>query len=197
MTHRSALTDGAGAPGTGAGAVGVHPVVVHRVGPEDWVSHRDLRLAMLRADPDAFWARADEIAAWDEQRCRSDAAGPRLHLQARRGGEVLGGIGLLPEGYTPQVPIPEDCVHLVSMWVRPTSRGQGISDRLLDAAAELALELGRPRLLLDVDARNLPAQRFYGRRGFRPTGVTDPRDGTDSHWVEHEAAARELIGPGG
>lgn len=188
MTHRSTQRDGAGIPRTGAGAV-----AVHRVGPEDWLAHRDLRLTMLRTDPEAFWAQADVLAGWGEQQWRADATGPRLHLQARRRDEVLGGIGLLPEGYTPEMSIPEDCVHLVSMWVRPTARGQRVADLLLVAGAELALELGRPHLLLDVDARNAPARRFYTRCGFRPTGAADPREGTDSHWLEHEADARALL----
>lgn len=183
--------DGAGTPGTGAGAVGVE---IHRVGPEDWAAHRALRLEMLRTDPDAFWASLAELEGWTEEQWRADTAGPRLHLQARSGEVVLGGIGVLPEGYTPEHLLPEDAAHLVSMWVHPAARGRGVSALLLRGAAQVALELGRPRLLLDVDARNLTARRSYERSGFRATGATDPRDGTDSHWVEYAADAAELLG---
>lgn len=186
---REASQDGAGTPGTGAGAVRLH-----RVGEQDWASHRDLRLDMLRADPDAFWARADQLAAWDEADWRRDAAGPRRHLQARcEDGAVLGGIAVLPEPYSPEHTLPAGAVHLVSLWVRPTARGLGVSTLLLRGAADLAVELGRPRLLLDVDERNLAARRLYERCGFRATGVEDPREGTDSRWIEYAADARELL----
>ncbi|MGY5764377.1 GNAT family N-acetyltransferase [Brachybacterium sp. DNPG3] len=186
---RELSTDGAGTPGMGVGAVRLH-----RVGPQDWESHRDLRLDMLRADPDAFWARADQLSAWDEADWRRDAAGPRRHIQVRRGGAVLGGIGVLPEGYTPEHPLPADAVHLVSLWVRPAARGTGLSALLLQGATELAMELGRPRLLLDVDARNIPARRLYERSGFRATGAEEAREGTGSRWIEYGADARSIAG---
>ena len=107
------------------------PVEVHRVLPEQWRAHRDLRLDMLEADPDAFWADLGEVRSRTEAQWREEIAGPRIHLQARAGETVLGGIALLPEGYTPEHPIPEDRSNIVSLWVRPTARGRGISTLLL------------------------------------------------------------------
>lgn len=166
---------------------------IHRVGGEDWISHRDLRLAMLAADPDAFWADPAQERARDERQWRAEIAGPRLHLQARRGEEVLGGIALLPEGYTPEHPIPEDRAHIVSLWVRPQARGLGISRLLFQALAQLALDLGRADLRLDVDETNLPARALYERLGFTATGERDPREGRDSCWVEYAIRAERLL----
>ena len=166
---------------------------IHRVTGEDWVSHRDLRLAMLTADPDAFWADLDEARLRTEQQWREEISGPRIHLQARRGDEVLGGIALLPTGYTPQHPIPEDRAHIVSLWVRPQVRGTGVSRPLFAAVARLSVELGRPDLRLDVDETNLSAQRLYERLGFTATGERDPREGRDTAWVEYAIDAAELL----
>src|SRR5699024_12038111 len=82
-------TVGAGSPHEDPGAVAVSVV---RVGPEEWAAHRDLRLDMLRDAPEAFWASLEEVRARTEQQWRQELRGPRIHLQARRGTEVLGGI---------------------------------------------------------------------------------------------------------
>ena len=166
---------------------------IHRVGAEDWVSHRDLRLDMLSADPDAFWADLDEVRARTAQQWREEIAGPRLHLQARRGPDVLGGIALLPTGYTPAHPIPADRAHIVSLWVRPEARGSGVSRPLFAALARLSLELGRPDLRLDVDESNVVAQRLYERLGFAATGARDPRQGRSTAWVEYAIRAERLL----
>lgn len=168
------------------------PLRIHRVGPEDLDAHRRLRLEMLAADPNAFWARRDEVARWSEDRWREDLRGPRLHLQARVGHEVQGGIAVLPEGYVPEHPIDEDEAILVSLWVRPPARGSGVSTALLRGARDLAVSLGRPRLQLEVDERNAAARRMYERVGFRDTGRREPREGHDSRWIQYAAHAEDL-----
>lgn len=166
---------------------------LHRVRPEDWRSHRALRLDMLEADPDAFWADPAEARSRDERTWREEIAGPRLHLQARRGSEVLGGIALLPAGYTPEHEIPADRAHVVSLWVRPSARGLGVSRLLLAGIAELSLALGRPCLHLDVDSANTSAQALYRHLGFTATGARDPREGRTTAWVEYEIDAHRLL----
>lgn len=83
--------------------------VVREMGPEDWVSHRDLRLEMLQDSPTAFWATLDDAHLLTEAEWREELRGPRIHFQARavdtEGQEIAGippagGIALLPEGYT-------------------------------------------------------------------------------------------------
>lgn len=182
--------DGAGSAAERAGAVGVQ---VHRVGPDEWESHRDLRLAMIDAEPDAFWFPPDIRTRWGEQEWRDDATGPRIHLQARRAGDVLGGIGVLPQGYVPEEPIGPDEAHLVSLWVRPEARGQGIARLLVRASGQLAIDLGRPLLSLHVDSRNTGAQTLYGRLGFVRTDVEHPRESTGSVWLQYEIDARTLL----
>ena len=169
------------------------PVEVHRVLPEQWRAHRELRLDMLEADPDAFWADLAEVRSRTEAQWREEIAGPRIHLQARAGETVLGGIALLPEGYTPEHPIPEDRSNIVSLWVRPTARGRGISTLLLRSVAELAISIGRPQLSLDVDDTNTSARAVYERLGFRATGQREPREGRDSAWIEYVLGAEELL----
>lgn len=168
-------------------------LTIHRVAGDDWRSHRDLRLDMLAADPDAFWADPEEARARRERQWRAEIAGPRIHLQARRGEMILGGIALLPAGYTPDHEIPADRAHLMSLWVRPEARGAGVSPMLFTAVAELALELGRPDLRLDVDDSNRPAQRLYERLGFVLTGEREAREDRSTYWVEYAIRAQQLL----
>ena len=166
---------------------------VARVLPAQWESHRDLRLDMLAADPTAFWAVREDLVGLSEQQWREDVRGPRHHLQARRGTEVLGGIAVLPGGYTPDHVVPDDQAQLVSLWVRPAARGQGVAPVLVRAAAREALRLGRPDLHLEVDDAQTAAIALYERLGFRATGARDPRPATGGHWVEFAARAEDLL----
>lgn len=188
------LLDGAGDPATGPGAVAVR---VHRVEPSDWASHRDLRLAMLGADPRAFWADLATVRRWEQEQWREEILGPRIHLQARRGADAHGGIALLPAGYTPEHVIPADRAHIVSLWVRPEARGARLAHLLIGAVAELALDLGRPQLHLDVDETNAPARELYRSLGFRETGQRELREDTRTSWVEYAARADDVAAGAG
>lgn len=179
--------------------------VVREMGPEDWVSHRDLRLEMLQDSPTAFWAKLDEAHLLTEAEWREELRGPRIHFQARavdaEGQEIAGippagGIALLPEGYTDEHVIDPDQSIVVSLWVRPSLRGRGVSSVLWRAIAERAVALGRPRLLLEVDDSNAAAAGSYERLGFTATGVRYPRPATGTQWVEYAADARMLLRAG-
>ena len=192
--------DGAADPTPGGGAVSVSEgppprdePLVRRVLPEHWEAHRDLRLAMLETDPGAFWARLEDYREMTREGWIQDITGPRLHLQALSGDEVVGGIAVLPQGYTPEEPIREDEANLVSLWVRPASRGSYASRALLRAAARLSIELGRPHLLLDVDSQQLRAAHLYERTGFTASGTRKPREETGGTWVEYAAHAEQVL----
>ena len=74
------------------GADGTDPRL-HRVTPDDWESHRDIRLAMLQDAPDAFWFTYADEAAFDEADWRERIEGAWL-VQARDADGVLGSAGL-------------------------------------------------------------------------------------------------------
>ena len=66
---------------------------LHPVSPDDWESHRDVRLAMLQDAPDAFWFTYADEAAYDEADWRERIEGAWL-VQARDASGVLGSAGL-------------------------------------------------------------------------------------------------------
>jgi GNAT superfamily N-acetyltransferase len=69
---------------------------------------------------------------------------------------------------------------LISMWVAPEARRQGIGAALVEAVAHWARTRGLKRLFLDVVERNTPAIALYARKGFIATGeagtLPPPRD---------------------
>jgi GNAT superfamily N-acetyltransferase len=73
-----------------------------------------------------------------------------------------------------------DAGYLISMWVAPEARRQGIGSALVDAVVHWARTHGLSRLLLDVGEGNTPAIALYTRKGFVPSGeagtLPPPRD---------------------
>lgn len=61
---------------------------------------------------------------------------------------------------------------VVAVYVRPSHRGRGTLEALVDAAADWTRDAGGRELQLDVHADNARAQRAYTRLGFAPTGHT-------------------------
>jgi len=91
---------------------------------------------------------------------------PHIHFFiARLNGAVAGcgGIALLA-----------DFAEVKRMYVRPTMRGQGIADAVIDRLADTARKSGRTVLRLETGDRQEAAIRFYERCGFRICGDFEP-----------------------
>jgi len=61
-----------------------------------------------------------------------------------------------------------DCGEIKRLYVRPSCRGQGIADLLLEAIENYATEFGYLWLYLDTAADMKAAARFYQRKDFLP-----------------------------
>ena len=83
-----------------------------------------------------------------------------------------------------------DAAWLISMWVAPEVRGQGVGEALIDAVVEWARATGARRLLLDVGDHNRPATALYARKGFEPNGTTGSLPAPRSHIREHQRELR-------
>lgn len=143
-------------------------VLITPVRPEDWESHRDLRLAMLKDSPSAFATTYDAALRltpedWLER------IGANDFFQAWCGGEPAGSVGL-GDRYVEE---PHDAM-VFALWVVPAVRGSGVGTALVGAALDRARWLGKRRVILDVMDGNEAATRLYERLGFRPTGQTTP-----------------------
>lgn len=146
---------------------------LHRVTERDWRSHRDLRRRMLLEAPDAFWVTHADVAHWGEAQWR-EATTHAHYLQARDtgSGAVLGMVGILPRAYGEELPLPEDAVNLIALYVVPEARGRGVGELLLAGGVSLTRTLGRRRILLEAASNNEPAIGLYRRCGYQFTGRT-------------------------
>jgi ribosomal protein S18 acetylase RimI-like enzyme len=152
-----------------------------RVGEADWQLARAIRLRSLAADPTAFASTLERELAlpsegWQD-RLRSsswflavpdqpaDPAGLPVEPAGRAAEPV--GVALIR-------PLAEENAdyEVNAMWVAPELRGQRIGEALLDAA--LATVPGGRTVRLWVTVGNDGAAALYTRRGFRPTGRTEP-----------------------
>ena len=83
-----------------------------------------------------------------------------------------------------------DTGYLLSMWVAPEVRRQGIASILVDAVVNWARSRGLNHLLLDVAEKNAPAVALYTRKGFAPTGAVGTLPPPRAHVREIQMAIR-------
>jgi ribosomal protein S18 acetylase RimI-like enzyme len=144
-------------------------VHLHRVVPDDWESHRAIRLEMLLDAPDAFWfTHADEVGL-TEAEWRAQIARAWL-VQARDGEIVLGSAGLGSHWE----PGRESTPTLFGMYVTTRARGRGVGERLVRAVLDEARLRGAGEVVLEVADTNAAAIALYERCGFVATGVRHP-----------------------
>jgi ribosomal protein S18 acetylase RimI-like enzyme len=156
---------------------------IRRVRADDWRRARDLRLDALRDEAagiaflETYERAAAEPDAFYQGRTAGAAAGDDVaQFAAVDGGAWVGSVTVLAQragatdyhGRT----VERDRATVVGVYVRGEQRGSGLVDRLLEAAAQWARDLGFDELALGVHADNGRAQGAYRRAGFVPSGVT-------------------------
>ena len=156
---------------------------IRRLEAHEGLRLRAIRLRSLADAPDAFGSTHDEVKArpldsWAAQLREIPT------FAAVADGEDVGIVrGARDDSRA-------DAAWLISMWVDPEVRGQGVGEALIDAVVGWARASGARRLLLDVGDHNRPAIALYARMGFEPNGTTGSLPAPRSHIREHQ---RELM----
>lgn len=136
------------------------------LGPDDWQLWRELRLAALAEAPDAF---GSTLAEWSgagdtEQRWRARLHGVALNLVLVTNGVPVGMVSATATDIEGQV-------ELISLWVTPTARGQGVGhEAIRQVLAWARREHPGGRIVLSVKTDNDNASRLYERHGFVDAG---------------------------
>jgi GNAT superfamily N-acetyltransferase len=156
-------------------------VTVRVLDESDWAVYRDVRLRALEESPASFTATLADEADRDEQFWR-DRMNRAYRLLAERDSTPLGIVGVGP--YEPDNTSAEG----FGLYVVPDARGAGVSWRLLEAAAALAVEQGYRRLYYWVGTDNPRGIGFAKNFGFRTTSYRRPARTADLDRGEEEMA---------
>ena len=146
---------------------------------------RAIRLASLRADPQAFGATYESDAArppswWEQGAQRSDEGREQRTFVVVDDEDRWLGLALVRADDE----TPGDAV-LNAIWVAPEARGQGASQALCDACATWAGEHGFAHLNAAIVIGNDAARRAYEAAGFIASHQTT--------WTGHGRTLAELI----
>jgi ribosomal protein S18 acetylase RimI-like enzyme len=152
-----------------AGPVPTGSIEIRRLTAADWAELRAVRLTALAEAPEAFASTLDRELGFDEATWRE-----RLRSTAYFGAAPADPGAAPPAlvGLVAGFPEPGQARgwHLVSMWVSPAVRGQGVAGRLVGAVCDLARTQGAACVALWVTDVNQRALAFYRRAGFAATG---------------------------
>jgi ribosomal protein S18 acetylase RimI-like enzyme len=143
-------------------------VLVREITADDWELMRDVRLTALAEAPYAFGSTYAQEADFTEERWRGRISERSVTFFAHEETADAAPAGLAG------VYVEDGEPELVSMWVRPSARGLGVGDALVEAAAAWAKTRDYGSLSLWVTESNAPAVRLYERLGFGPTGERQP-----------------------
>jgi GNAT superfamily N-acetyltransferase len=145
--------------------------------PDDWRLWRTLRLLALEESPEAFGAT---LAEWTgpgdtEDRWRGRLTNVPYTVVAVDDltGDPIG------EASGMHVDDAPGQAELISMYVHPGARGNGVAAALIDDIAAWAAANGATELVLSVKRTNDRARRTYLRHGFEDHG--EPGDEPDEH----------------
>ena len=139
---------------------------------------KDVRLRALQEAPTAFSSTYAKEAAFPDEEWKKRAmrwsGGGSVGFLAFDGDRGCGMVFSFAEELNPLR------AQVVSMWVAPEVRRDGVGRRLIEAVAEWARGREMRELKLMVTSVNHGAITFYERLGFRMTGMMEvyPNDAT-------------------
>lgn len=134
-------------------------IAIRELSADDWTDWRELRLDALREAPGTFGSKLADWLDAPESRWRSRLVDVPFNLLAEYEGMPAGMV-------SGSAPDENGTIQLLSMWVAPFARGQGVADALVEAVVRWAEDRGAARVGLLVYETNLRATALYRRQGF-------------------------------
>jgi GNAT superfamily N-acetyltransferase len=161
---------------------------VRQVRAGEGARFKDIRVRALTESPTAFSTTAAEdeqrpLVVWEERASDSGEGLDRAFFVAEDGDRwvgIAGGIFDDPGG---------DVVMLVSMWVDPAYRRQGLARKLTQAVLSWARRRGARGFETWVNVANTRARALYRSLGLQPTGRIMPMPNLPAETEEHLSMA--------
>ena len=144
-----------------------------KLDPRRWQEHKALRLEALHEAPLAFLGTLEEEEryadiVWIQRLVDSTHPDKNRMFFAEKNGKLVGMIGILYE----QNEKTKHKAHIVSLYVTPNARDQGLGKALLERAlADVHERTYIKKIWLDVTMALKPAVKLYEQCGFQQVGV--------------------------
>jgi L-amino acid N-acyltransferase YncA len=163
-------------------------IAVRVLDESEWALYRDVRLRALAESPESFTATLTDEADRDEQFWRD---------RVTRTSWLLAERGPVPQGIVSLGPYEEEpsAAEVFGLYVVPDARGTGVSWRLVESAAALAIQQAYRQLYYWVGTDNPRAIGFAKNFGFRTTSYRRPSRASDLHRGEDEMAMMLSLEP--
>lgn len=146
-------------------------ITIRQVRVDDWRLVKQIRLQALSEAPHAFVETLEDATSMSDEewldRTRMNAEGESSTCWLALVDDRLVGIAAGLRDLKAESP-----PALVSMWVAPDVRGQGLGRLLVEAVACWVRHSGASEMLAEITPENMKAAEFYFRLGFRHTPAT-------------------------
>lgn len=136
-------------------------------------------LEIIKFDPSWAKAFADLNYEWIasaygiEEHDREILDHPESYI-VDRGGQVFFAVkDSIAVGTVAMIKIDDQSYELAKMAVSPDQRGQGISNKLMEACIEFATESDAKKIILESNTKQVAAVKLYRKYGFEETEL-DP-----------------------
>jgi ribosomal protein S18 acetylase RimI-like enzyme len=133
--------------------------MIIQITEEHWEELKYIRLASLRDSPKAFAVTFEAASNYSETdwRNRSAGKGGATFFIKKLENQPVGIIGGIQR---------DDDYELISLWVSPEQRGNGIAKSLIEKIIEHAKTIGKASIFLEVSKTNFSARTLYEKTGF-------------------------------
>lgn len=145
--------------------------------PESWQQYREIRLEAVRSDPKAFGMSYEEELERSESQWRDFL--PNMWF-AVIDNKIVGMIGLLRDAGI----VSKHRAHIISFWVKPEYRGQGIGKKLIQSLQDFAQTHEIRKLYLYVTKTQESAIRLYKSLGFEKVGELKEHTKYDDNYFD-------------
>jgi len=151
---------------------------IRRLGRDEWLALRDIRLTALRESPDSFLSTYNKERNFDDSKWRKEFDRGDWYIGSRDG-RLASLLGITREPKTPL-----DQCYLEYVWVSPEYRRTGVASFMLNAVLDQLRAAGVRTAFLWVLDGNDVAVHLYKRRGFVSTDLRQPLPGAPDRCEE-------------
>lgn len=140
---------------------------VRSLGPDDWPTLRNIRLAALQDSPQLFLSTYEKEKDYDEEKWRAEFTRACWNVCFHEE-KPMGLLGVTPDPHS-----PAEARYLEYLWVAPGSRRLGVARHMLKIVLDRLRVAGvRTALIWVLDGNDI-AIRLYERVGFVRTNYRE------------------------